>query len=89
MAVTFSHAHKFRCMTVAEKYMANGSQAPRFPYALMSWWLYKGTNMCISINLLFIYFYTINVNGNNVLQWQYTYACCGNMEHIRRAGYKK
>jgi hypothetical protein len=88
MAVTFSHAHMFRCMTVAEKYMASGSLGPRFPCVLMSCCLYKGTNTCITIRLLFRYLHTINVNGNIILQWQYTYAC-GIMEHIRRAGYKK
>jgi hypothetical protein len=89
MAVTFSHAHMFRCVTVAEKYMASGNLAPRFPYALMRWCLYTRTNTCISIHVLFIYLYTININGNNLLQWQDTNACCGIMVHIRRAGYKK
>jgi len=55
MAVTFSHAHMFRCMTVAEKCMASGSLAPRFPCALMSWCLYKGTNTCTFTFQIFVH----------------------------------
>jgi hypothetical protein len=55
MAVTFSHAHMFRCMTVAEKYMASGSLTPRFSYALMNWCLYTHTQIRVYL-YMFIYF---------------------------------